>query len=213
MIIDGGKFDYVASGRFANFTEPDPSYHGLVFSQLPEPLRPAQYILKARLQYQRDFGAAVSPFNAFLFIQGLETLSLRMERHSQNTLAVAKWLETRDEVEWVAYPGLASSNWNARAQKYLPNGQSAILAFGIAGGMEAGKRFINGLELHSHLANVGDVRSLAIHPASTTHQQLTPEEQADAGVTPELVRLSVGIESIDDILADLETGFRAAKGA
>jgi O-acetylhomoserine (thiol)-lyase len=213
VIVDGGKFDYVASGRFANFTEPDPSYHGLVFSQLPEPLRPAQYILKARLQYQRDFGAAVSPFNAFLFIQGLETLSLRMERHSQNALAVAQWLETRDEVEWVVYPGLESSRWHARAQKYLPNGQSAILAFGISGGMEAGKRFINGLELHSHLANVGDVRSLAIHPASTTHQQLTPEEQADAGVTPELVRLSVGIESIDDILADLETGFRAAKGA
>ena len=213
VIVDGGKFDYVASGRFANFTEPDPSYHGLVFSQLPEPLRPAQYILKARLQYQRDIGAAVSPFNAWLFIQGLETLSLRMERHSQNALAVAKWLESRDEVEWVAYPGLASSTWNARAQKYLPAGQSAILAFGIAGGMEAGKRFINGLGLFSHLANVGDVRSLAIHPASTTHQQLTAEEQADAGVTPELVRLSVGIESIDDILADLETGFRAAKGA
>ncbi len=213
IIVDGGKFDYVASGRFANFTEPDPSYHGLVFSQLPEPLRPAQYILKARLQYQRDIGAAVSPFNAFLFIQGLETLSLRMERHSQNALAVAQWLEQRDEVEWVTYPGLASSPWNARAKKYLPNGQSAILAFGIAGGMEAGKRFINGLELHSHLANVGDVRSLAIHPASTTHQQLSPEEQSAAGVTPELVRLSVGIESIEDILADLETGFRAAKGA
>ncbi len=213
VIVDGGKFDYVASGRFANFTEPDPSYHGLVFSQLPEPLRPAQYILKARLQYQRDIGAAVSPFNAWLFLQGLETLSLRMERHSQNALAVAEWLEARDEVEWVAYPGLASSPWNARAQQYLPNGQSAILAFGIAGGTEAGKRFINGLELHSHLANVGDVRSLAIHPASTTHQQLSPEEQVAAGVTPELVRLSVGIESLDDILADLETGFRAAKGA
>ena len=213
VIVDGGKFDYVASGRFANFTEPDPSYHGLVFSQLPEPLRPAQYILKARLQYQRDFGAAVSPFNAWLFLQGLETLSLRMERHSQNALAVAQWLEARDEVEWVAYPGLASSKWNARAKKYLPKGQSAILAFGIAGGMDAGKAFINGLELHSHLANVGDVRSLAIHPASTTHQQLSPEEQVAAGVTPELVRLSVGIESIDDILADLETGFRAAKGA
>ncbi len=213
VIVDGGKFDYVASGRFANFTEPDPSYHGLVFSQLPEPLRPAQYILKARLQYQRDIGAAVSPFNAWLFLQGLETLSLRMERHSQNALAVAQWLEARDEVEWVAYPGLASSPWNERAKQYLPNGQSGILAFGIAGGMDAGKAFINGLELHSHLANVGDVRSLAIHPASTTHQQLSPEEQVAAGVSHELVRLSVGIESIDDILADLETGFRAAKGA
>ena len=192
VIVDGGKFDYVASGRFANFTEPDPSYHGLVFSELPEPLRPAQYILKARLQYQRDIGAALSPFNSFLFLQGLETLSLRMERHSQNALAVAKWLEARDEVEWVAYPGLESSRWNDRAKKYLPKGQGAIVAFGIKGGLEAGKRFINGLELFSHLANVGDVRSLAIHPASTTHQQLDVAEQLATGVTPELVRLSVG---------------------
>src|SRR5680860_1313369 len=213
IIIDGGKFDYVASGRFPGFTEPDPSYHGLVFSELPEPLRPAQYILKARLQYQRDIGAAVSPFNAFLFLQGLETLSLRMERHSQNARAVAQWLEARDEVEWVAYPGLASSQWHARAQHYLPDGQGAIISFGVEGGLDAGRRFIEALELHSHLANVGDVRSLAIHPATTTHQQLSPEEQATAGVVPELVRLSVGIESLDDILADLETGFGAAKGA
>jgi O-acetylhomoserine (thiol)-lyase len=213
IIVDGGKFDYVASGRFANFTEPDPSYHGLVFSELPEPLRPAQYILKARLQYQRDIGAALSPFNSFLFLQGLETLSLRMERHSQNALAVAKWLEARDEVEWVAYPGLASSRWNDRAKKYLPKGQGAIVAFGIKGGLEAGQRFINGLELISHLANVGDVRTLAIHPASTTHQQLEVAEQLSAGVTPDLVRLSVGIESLADIEADLEAGFRAAKGA
>jgi O-acetylhomoserine (thiol)-lyase len=213
IIIDGGKFDYEGSGRFPNFTEPDPSYHGLAFSQLPEPLWPARYILKARLQYMRDFGAAVSPFNAFLFLQGLETLSLRMERHSQNALAVAQWLEGRDEVEWVAYPGLASSKWNARAKKYLPNGAGAILSFGIQGGADAGRRFIDGLELFSLLANVGDVRSLAIHPASTTHQQLTAAEQADAGVTPDLVRLSVGIESIDDITADLEAGFRAAKSS
>ena len=213
VIIDGGKFDYVASGRFANFTEPDPSYHGLIFSQLPEPLRPAQYILKARLTYMRDIGAAVSPFNAFLFIQGLETLSLRMERHSENALKVAQWLEARDDVEWVKYPGLASSPWNDRAKKYLPRGAGAILAFGIKGGLEAGKKFVNGLELFSHLANVGDVRSLAIHPASTTHSQLTPDEQATTGVTPDLVRLCIGIESIDDILADLEVGFRAAKGA
>ena len=213
IIVDGGKFDYVASGRFANFTEPDPSYHGLVFSQLPEPLRPAQYILKARLQYQRDLGAALSPFNSFLFLQGLETLSLRMERHSQNALAVAKWLEARDEVEWVAYPGLESSRWNDRAKKYLPKGQGAIVAFGIKGGLEAGQSFINGLDLISHLANVGDVRTLAIHPASTTHQQLDVAEQFATGVTPDLVRLSVGIESIDDIQADLEAGFRAAKGA
>jgi O-acetylhomoserine (thiol)-lyase len=213
IIVDGGAFDYEGSGRFENFTEPDMSYHGLAFSQLPEALWPARYILKARLTYQRDLGAAISPFNAFLMIQGLETLSLRMERHSQNALAVAQWLEARDEVEWVNYPGLDSSPWRARAEQYLPRGQGAIVAFGIKGGLEAGQQFINSLELHSHLANVGDVRSLAIHPASTTHQQLTAEEQAAAGVTPDLVRLSVGIESIDDITADLDAGFRAAKGA
>ncbi|MDQ1534766.1 MAG: O-acetylhomoserine (thiol)-lyase, partial [Actinomycetota bacterium] len=213
VIVDGGQFDYVASGRFANFTEPDPSYHGLVFSQLPEPLRPAQYILKARLQYQRDIGPAIAPLNSFLFIQGLETLSLRMERHVQNAQAVAEWLEARDEVEWVAFPGLKSSKWNQRVAQYMPNGAGAIMAFGIKGGMDAGRRFIEGLELFSHLANVGDVRSLAIHPASTTHSQLTPDEQATTGVTPDLVRLCVGIETLDDILADLEAGFRAAKSS
>jgi O-acetylhomoserine (thiol)-lyase len=211
IIVDGGKFDYAGSGRFDNFTEPDPSYHGAVFSQLPEPLRPAQYVLKARLQYQRDVGPAISPFNAFLFLQGLETLSLRMERHSQNALAVAQWLEARNEVEWVKYPGLASSPWNGNAKKYLPAGAGAIVSFGIKGGLEAGQKFVDSLELHSHLANVGDVRSLAIHPATTTHQQLVADEQATTGVTPDLVRLSVGIESIDDILADLDAGFRAAK--
>ncbi|MDQ1431969.1 MAG: O-acetylhomoserine (thiol)-lyase [Actinomycetota bacterium] len=211
IIVDGGKFDYVASGRFPGFTEPDPSYHGVVFSQLPEELRPAQFILKCRLQYQRDVGPAISPFNAFLFIQGLETLSLRMERHSQNALAVAQWLEARDEVEWVKYPGLASSPWHERAQKYLPQGCGAIVSFGIEGGLEAGQKFVDALELHSHLANVGDVRSLAIHPATTTHQQLAGLEQESTGVTPDLVRLSVGIESLDDILADLDAGFRAAK--
>jgi O-acetylhomoserine (thiol)-lyase len=213
VIVDGGQFDYVASGRFANFTEPDPSYHGLVFSQLPEPLRPAQYILKARLQYQRDIGPAIAPLNSFLFIQGLETLSLRMERHVKNAQAVAQWLEARDEVEWVAYPGLKSSKWNKRVKQYLPNGAGAIMAFGIKGGMDAGRRFIEGLELFSHLANVGDVRSLAIHPASTTHSQLTPDEQTTTGVSPDLVRLCVGIETLDDILADLEAGFRAAKSS
>jgi O-acetylhomoserine (thiol)-lyase len=182
-----------------------------VFSQLPEELRPAQYILKTRLQYQRDVGPALSPFNGFLFLQGLETLSLRMERHSQNALAIAQWLEARDEVEWVKYPGLASSPWNARAKKYLPNGCGAIVAFGIKGGREAGQKFVDALELHSHLANVGDVRSLAIHPATTTHSQLEPEEQVSTGVTDDLVRLSVGIESLPDIQADLEAGFRAAK--
>ena len=209
IIVDGGKFDYVASGRFPGFTEPDPSYHGLIFSQLPEELRPAQYILKCRLQYQRDVGPALSPFNEFLFLQGLETLSLRMERHSQNALAIAQWLEARDEVEWVKYPGLASSPWNARAKKYLPNGCGAIVAFGIKGGREAGTKFVDALELHSHLANVGDVRSLAIHPATTTHSQLEPDEQIATGVTDDLVRLSVGIESLPDIQADLEAGFRA----
>ncbi len=213
IIVDGGKFDYAGSGRFDNFTEPDPSYHGAVFSQLPEPLRPAQYILKARLQYQRDIGPAIAPLNSFLFLQGLETLSLRMERHSSNALAVAQWLEARDEVNWVIYPGLASSPWNERAKKYLPRGQGAIVSFGIDGGLEAGQSFVDSLELHSHLANVGDVRSLAIHPATTTHQQLVADEQATTGVTPDLVRLSVGIESIDDILADLDAGFRAAKSA
>jgi O-acetylhomoserine (thiol)-lyase len=213
VIVDGGKFDYEGSGRFPNFTEPDMSYHGLTFSELPPPLWPARFILKARLTYQRDFGAAISPFNAFLMIQGLETLSLRMERHCQNALTVAQWLEARDEVEWVVYPGLASSKWHDKAKECLPRGQGAIVAFGIKGGLEAGRAFIDGLELISHLANVGDVRTLAIHPASTTHQQLTVEEQTAAGVTPDLVRLSVGIESIDDITADLEAGFRAAKGA
>jgi O-acetylhomoserine (thiol)-lyase len=212
VIVDGGSFDYVGSGRFPSFTEPDPSYHGLVFSQLPEELRPAQYILKTRLQYQRDVGPALSPFNEFLFLQGLETLSLRMERHSQNALAIAEWLEARDEVEWVKYPGLASSPWNARAERYLPNGCGAIVSFGIKGGREAGQKFVDALELHSHLANVGDVRSLAIHPATTTHQQLEPEEQVSTGVTDDLVRLSVGLESLADIQADLEAGFRAAKG-
>ena len=213
VIVDGGNFDYEGSGRFPGFTEPDPSYHGLVFGDLPEPLFPARFVLKARLQYLRDLGPAVTPFNSFLFIQGVETLSLRMERHVQNAAAVAAWLEARDEVAWVAYPGLASSPWHARQQQYLPRGGGAILAFGIDGGAEAGRRFIEGLELFSHLANVGDVRSLAIHPASTTHSQLTEAEQVSTGVTPDLVRLCIGIESVEDILADLELGFAAAKGA
>jgi len=213
VIVDGGTFDYEGSGRFPGFTEPDPSYHGLVFGDLPDPLFPARFVLKARLQYLRDLGPAVTPFNSFLFIQGVETLSLRMERHVQNAAAVAAWLEARDEVAWVAYPGLASSPWHARQQQYLPRGGGAILAFGIDGGADAGRRFIEGLELFSHLANVGDVRSLAIHPASTTHSQLTEAEQVSTGVTPDLVRLCIGIESVEDILADLELGFAAAKGA
>src|SRR5207344_793710 len=190
--------------------DPSPAYHGLQFH---ETFGMYGYLMKLRAETLRDLGAALSPFNSFLFLQGLETLSLRMERHSQNALAVAKWLEARDEVEWVAYPGLESSRWNDRAKKYLPKGQGAIVAFGIKGGIEAGQSFINGLDLISHLANVGDVRTLAIHPASTTHQQLDVAEQFSTGVTPDLVRLSIGLESLEDIQADLEAGFRAAKGA
>jgi O-acetylhomoserine (thiol)-lyase len=213
VIVDGGHFDYEGSGRFPGFTEPDPSYHGLIFGQLPESLFPARFVLKARLQYLRDIGAAIAPLNSFLFLQGLETLSLRMERHVANATAVATWLEARPDVSWVNYAGLESSPWHARQQRYLPKGGGAVLAFGIDGGAEAGKKFIEGLELFSHLANVGDAKSLAIHPASTTHSQLTEQEQISTGVSPDLVRLSVGIETIDDILADLESGFRAAKGA
>jgi O-acetylhomoserine (thiol)-lyase len=208
VIVDAGKFDW-ASGRFREFTEPDPSYHGLSYVQAFGPLA---FILKARIQGLRDTGAALSPFNAFLLLQGIETLHLRMERHSQNALAVAKHLEQHPGVEWVNYPGLESSHYYQRAQKYMPNGQGAIISFGIKGGYEAGKKLIDSLELFSLLANIGDVKSLVIHPASTTHQQLSVEEQADTGVTPELVRLSVGIEDIRDILADLDQAIEAANG-
>ena len=213
VIVDGGTFDYENSGRFPSFTEPDPSYHGLVFGSLPPALFPARFVLKARLQYLRDLGPAVAPLNSFLFLQGLETLSLRMERHVANATAVANWLEARSDVQWVKYAGLASSPWHERQLRYLPKGGGAIISFGIVGGVEAGRRFIEGLSLFSHLANVGDVRSLAIHPASTTHSQLTEAEQASTGVTPDLVRLSIGIESLDDILADLDKAFEAASGA
>jgi len=209
VIVDGGTFDFGASGRFANFTTPDPSYHGLVYW---DALGHGSYIAKARVQLLRDVGAALSPFNAFLLIQGLETLSLRIERHVANAQKVAEWLEARDEVSWVAYPGLPSSKWHERAQRVLPRGAGSILSFGIRGGAPAGRAFVDGVELFSHLANVGDVRSLVIHPATTTHSQLTEAEQAATGVTPDLIRLSVGIENIDDILADLDAGFRAAKG-
>ena len=190
------------------FTEPDPSYHGLKYW---EALGPGAYIAKARVQGLRDRGAAVSPMNAFLIIQGLETLSLRMERHVQNAQVVAEFLVGRDEVTWVNYPGLTSSKWHDRAKELLPKGSGAVLSFGLAGGAEAGQKFIDSLGLFSHLANVGDVRSLAIHPATTTHSQLTVEEQAATGVSPDMVRLSVGIESIADILADLDAGLRATK--
>ena len=208
ILVDGGTFDFGASGRHPSFTEPDPSYHGLKYW---EALGPGSYIAKVRVQGLRDIGACIAPFTSFLFLQGLETLSLRMERHVSNAQAVAEHLEGRDEVNWVAYPGLASSKWHGRAAELLPRGAGSILSFGIKGGADAGRRFVDALELHSHLANVGDVRSLVIHPATTTHSQLTEAEQAATGVTPDLVRLSVGLETIDDILADLDAGFRAAK--
>ena len=217
-IVDSGNFDFAADPeKFPNYNTPDPSYHGLVYardlgvgSALGANLA---FILKARVQLLRDLGTAVAPFNAWLIAQGLETLSLRVERHVQNAKAVATWLEGRDEVLSVSYAGLESSPWHERAKRYAPLGTGGVLAFEIAGGVEAGKAFVEALELHSHVANIGDVRSLVIHPASTTHSQLTPEEQAATGVTPGLVRLSVGIENINDILADLEAGFRAAKQA
>jgi O-acetylhomoserine (thiol)-lyase len=209
VIVDGGKFDWAASGRFKAFSEPDPSYHGLRYT---EAFGPLAFILKARVQGLRDTGAALSPFNAFLLLQGIETLHLRLERHSENALAVAKHLEHHPGVEWVNYPGLESSPYYARAQKYLPKGKSALVTFGIKGGYEAGKKLIDTLELFSLVANIGDAKSLVIHPASTTHRQLSVEEQATTGVTPELVRLSVGIEDIRDILADLDQALEASTG-
>ncbi len=209
VIVDAGKFDWAASGRFKDFVEPDPSYHGLSYT---EAFGPLAFILKARVQGLRDTGAALSPFNAFLLLQGIETLHLRMERHSQNALAVARHLEQHPGVAWVNYPGLDSSAYAARAKKYLPSGAGALVTFGIKGGFDAGKKLINTLKLFSLLANIGDAKSLVIHPASTTHQQLSVEEQAATGVTPELVRLSVGIEDIRDILADLDQAIEAANG-
>jgi O-acetylhomoserine (thiol)-lyase len=208
VIVDGGTFDWSAGGRFPGFTTPDPSYHGLVYW---EALGNLSFIIKARVQLLRDLGPAVSPFNAFLFAQGIETLSLRIERHVANAQRVAEWLESRDEVERVQYAGLPSSRWYEAGKKYSPKGPGAVLAFEIKGGVEAGRKFVDALELFSHVANIGDVRSLVIHPASTTHSQLNPEEQLTTGVTPGLVRLALGLEGIEDLLADLEAGFRAAK--
>ncbi len=199
VIVDGGNFDW-SSGRFANFTTPDPSYHDLVFASLGA----AAFILKTRVQILRDIGACQSPINSWLFLQGLETLSLRMERHVQNAQAAAEFLEKHPKVSWVTYPGLKSHPDYALAQKYTPKGPGAILGFGVKGGLEAGRRFIDHLQLFSHLANVGDAKSLAIHPASTTHSQLSTEEQVSAGVSPDFVRLSIGLEDIDDILWDLD---------
>jgi O-acetylhomoserine (thiol)-lyase len=207
VIVDAGKFDWKASGRFKDFVEPDPSYHGLSFV---EAFGPLAFILKARVQGLRDTGAALSPFNSFLFLLGLETLHLRMQRHSENALAVARHLEKHPGVTWVNYPGLPSSRYAARAKKYLPDGASGLLTFGIRGGFDAGKAFINALKVFSLLANLGDAKSLVIHPASTTHQQLSGEEQAATGVTPEMVRLSVGIEDVRDLIADIDQALAVA---
>ncbi|NGQ95988.1 homocysteine synthase [Brevibacillus sp. SYP-B805] len=206
IIVDSGKFDW-NNGKFPGLTTPDPSYHGVVYSEAVGNLA---YIIKARVQLQRDIGAAVSPFNAFLFLQGLETLHLRMERHSQNALAVAKFLAGHPLVEWVNYPGLEGDSQYQLAQKYLPKGQGAILTFGIKGGVQEGRKLIESVQLFSHLANVGDSKSLIIHPASTTHSQMTEEELRLAGVTPEMIRLSVGTEAIEDILDDLDQALRKA---
>jgi len=200
IIVDGGNFEWAGNPRFPNFNQPDPSYHGLVYASLGA----AAFITKTRVQILRDVGACQSPFNTWLFLQGLETLSLRMERHVRNAQAVAEFLEQHPKVRWATYPGLTSHPDHAAAKKYLPKGSGAILGFGIKGGMVAGRKFIDHLKLFSHLANVGDAKSLAIHPASTTHSQLAPDEQIIAGVTPDFVRLSVGIEDIQDILWDLD---------
>ncbi len=206
VIVDGGTFDWTR-GRFPGFTTADPSYHGVVYAELGPPA----FALKARVQLLRDLGSAASPFNAFLVAQGLETLSLRVERHVANAQRVAEFLAARDDVLSVNYAGLPSSPWYERAKKLAPKGAGAVLAFELVGGVEAGKAFVNALKLHSHVANIGDVRSLVIHPASTTHSQLSPQEQLATGVSPGLVRLAVGLEGIDDILADLELGFAAAR--
>jgi len=208
IIVDSGKFDWKASGKFPGFTEPDPSYHGLVYT---DAVGPIAYIIKARVQLLRDIGASLSPFNSFLLLQGLETLHLRMERHSENALKVAQYLEKHPAVSNVNYPGLESHPSYELTRKYLPKGAGAILTFEINGGVEAGKKLINSVKLFSHLANVGDSKSLIIHPASTTHSQLEGEELLSTGVTPGMVRLSVGTENIEDILYDLEQAIQASQ--
>jgi O-acetylhomoserine (thiol)-lyase len=205
LVIDSGKFNW-ANGKFPLLTEADPSYHGLSYT---EALGPLAFIVRLRIQVLRDLGAAVSPFNSFAFLQGLETLHLRMQRHSDNALAVAQYLENHEQVSWVSYPGLPSHSDHNLAKKYLPKGAGAILTFGIKGGLEAGRKFIDALKLFSILANVGDAKSLVIHPASTTHSQLSPEQRANAGVPDELIRLSVGIEDSRDIIADIEQALAA----
>jgi O-acetylhomoserine/O-acetylserine sulfhydrylase len=214
VIVDSGKFDWGASGKFPFFTEPSPGYHGLVFNDVFGPRGPfgnIQFIIRARVEGLRDQGAALSPFNSFLFLQGLETLSLRVQRHCDNTLAIARWLEQHPQVAWVRYPGLPSHPHHERAKKILRNGFGAVLSFGIKGGAEAGKKFIEGVKLASHLANVGDAKTLVIQPATTTHSQLSEAEQRTAGVSPDLIRVSVGLEHVDDIKEDFVEAFAAAK--
>ena len=206
-VVDSGKFDW-SSGRFDEFTTPDPSYHGLIYHEV---LGEMAYILKMRLTLLRDLGPCLSPFNAFQFLQGLETLHVRMPRHCENALKVAQFLEGHPSVEWVNYPGLESHPDYERAQRYLPAGQGAILGFGIKGGREAGAKFIDSVKLCSHLANIGDAKSLVIHPASTTHQQLSDEEQTAAGVSPDYIRVSVGIEDIQDITEDLDQALKISQ--
>jgi O-acetylhomoserine (thiol)-lyase len=210
-IIDSGKFNWT-NGNFPLIADPEPSYHGLSFVEALAPIGNIAYIIKARLTLLRDLGPALSPFNSFLFLQGLETLHLRMPRHSENALAVAQHLEKHPGVTWVNYPGLKSSPELARVKKYLPLGAGAILAFGVKGGKEPGRIFVDSLRLVSHVANVGDAKTLAIQPATTTHQQLSPEEQLATGVTPELIRLSVGIEHVDDIVKDIDQALKKATG-
>jgi O-acetylhomoserine (thiol)-lyase len=209
VIIDSGKFDWAGSGRFPGLTEPDPSYHGLKYV---EALGPLAYIVKARVQLLRDTGAAMSPFNAFMFLLGLETLSLRVEKHVSNTKKITEFLQGHPCVAWVNYPGLKGSRYYELAQKYLPRGAGSIFTFGIKGGAEEGKRFIDSLKIFSLLANVADAKSLVIHPASTTHAQLSEEEQRISGVTPDMIRLSIGIEDPDDLIYDLDQALRKAAG-
>ena len=214
VIVDSGKFDWAKSGKFPFFTQPSPGYHGLVFNDVFGPKGPfgnIQFIIRARVEGLRDLGPALSPFNSFLLLQGLETLSLRVQRQVDNTLALAKWLKSHPQVAWVNYTGLEDHPSHQRARKYLKNGFGAVFTFGIKGGYESGKKFIDGVKLASHLANVGDAKTLVIHPASTTHQQLSDDEQRASGVSPDLIRVSLGIEHIDDVKEDFEEAFAAAK--
>ena len=210
-IVDGANFDWSKSAH-GLLNKPSPAYHGLVFSELPGGLNAIAFILRARVEGLRDIGPCISPFNSFLLIQGIETLGLRMERHVANAQGTAEFLENHDLVKWVKYPGLKSSPYHALAKKYTPKGPGAVFSFGIKGGYEAGRKFVDSMKLFSHLANVGDARSLVIHPASTTHQQLSPEQQASAGVEPDMIRLSIGIEDLEDILWDIEQGLQASQG-